>query len=130
MAEVTALSAGEVLVLRSPFDPHPLHRVMEGRGFARCVRRIAPDDFETDYWRSADAVGHDPVEVDVRGLAPPEPMERTLAALDELPPGGELVQVNDRVPVFLLELLDDRGDTYVIDQDERGTIVRIRTAGP
>lgn len=57
-------------------------------------------------------------------------MERTLAALDELPPGGELVQVNDRVPVFLLELLDDRGDTYVIDQDERGTIVRIRTAGP
>ena len=72
----------------------------------------------------------DVVEViDVRGLAPPEPMERTLALLDRLPAGGRLLQINDRVPVFLLEFLDERGDSYEVAEDARGILVTIRRAG-
>ena len=71
-----------------------------------------------------DAVQDDNVVVlDVRGLEPPEPMIRTLAALEQLPPGSTLVQINVRVPKFLLPLLDERGFTY--DIREQGDVVRL-----
>ena len=122
MDTVEGLAPGETLVLRSPFDPAPLHRVMAGLGFSRSTRERAPDDVETDYWRPGDLA---PLELDVRGLQPPEPMERTLAVLDELPAERALVQVNDRVPAFLLPLLDERGYRYRIGADPRGTVVTI-----
>ena len=64
--------------------------------------------------------------LDNRGLVPPEPMERTLAKLDELPMGTVLVIHNDRVPVFLLGQLDDDGYPYEIHaQVDDSAIVRI-----
>lgn len=141
---VDDLAPGEVLALRSPFDPLPLHRVLAERGFVRDTRQLGDDDWETIYWIPAEASAEgerdeavpspaatsttqagDEVVLDVRGMSPPEPMEATLAALEELPPGGCLLQVNERVPVFLLPLLDERGCRYAIDEDERGTLVRI-----
>ncbi len=122
MDAVEGLAPGETLVLRSPFDPTPLHRVLGGLGFSRATRELAPDDWETDYWRPGDLA---PLELDVRGLQPPEPMERTLAALEELPAERALIQVNDRVPAFLLPLLDERGHRYRIGADARGTVVTI-----
>ncbi len=65
------------------------------------------------------------VELDVRGLTPPQPMELTLEALETLPDGERLVQLNDRVPVFLLPLLDARGYQYRLAEDERGTVTTI-----
>jgi len=121
MEAVETLGQDEVLVLRAPFDPRPLHNVLGKRGFAKVSRELAPDDWEVRYWRPE-------VLLDVRGLEPPEPMERTLAALEELPAGAVLLHVNDRVPAFLLPELDDRGFTYTIDRDDRGVLVRI-TAG-
>jgi uncharacterized protein (DUF2249 family) len=57
--------------------------------------------------------------IDVRGLEPPEPMMRTLAALEDLPVGATLIQLNVRVPKFLLPLLEERGCTYDIrEQDD------------
>ena len=82
MDTVNGLAPGETLVLCTPFDPTPLHRVLGGLGFSRSTRELAPGDFETDYWRPGDVA---PLELDVRGLQPPEPMERTLAALEDLP---------------------------------------------
>ena len=122
MDAVESLAPGETLVLRSPFDPVPLHRVLAGLGFSRSTRELARDDWETDYWRPGDPA---PLEIDVRGLQPPEPMERTLALLDDLPAERALVQVNDRVPAFLLPLLDERGYRYRIATDPRGTVVTI-----
>lgn len=130
MAAVEDLADGEVLVLRSPFEPTPLHRVLGGMGFAHDSRERAPDDWETVYRREPPAAGEGPVVLDVRGLEPPEPLERTLAALEELPAGRELLQVNDRVPAFLLPLLDERGYRYRIGEDERGTLVTISRDGP
>lgn len=83
----------------------------------------------------ADAPGSDQpaprtVRLDVRGLEPPEPMLRTLAALAALPPDHTLVQVNARVPQFLLPILAERGYTWEIDESSADrVIVRIRQAG-
>lgn len=64
----------------------------------------------------------DVVILDVRGLEPPEPMVRTLAALESLPSGGTLVQINARVPQFLLPRLEERGFTYEVREQEPGLV--------
>jgi uncharacterized protein (DUF2249 family) len=139
MATVDELACDEALVLRSPFDPVPLHHALGARGFTHETRELGPGDFETVY-RRADEDG--PVErppsrpgsavapsahivVDVRGMTPPQPLDLTLAALATLERGQRLLQINERVPVFLLPLLDERGFIYAIDEDERGTLVHI-----
>jgi uncharacterized protein (DUF2249 family) len=122
MRAVEELAPGAVLRIRSPFDPKPLHGVLEGLGFSRRVHERGEGDWESDYWRPDE---REPLLLDVRGLAPPEPLERTLAALEELPADRALLQVNDRVPVFLLPLLDERGYAYRIGEDQRGTLTTI-----
>ena len=67
------------------------------------------------------------VRLDVRGLEPPEPMVRTLAALEALPADHTLVQVNARVPRFLLPILAERGFLWEIDETSADrVVVRIR----
>jgi uncharacterized protein (DUF2249 family) len=135
---VDGLAPGQVLVLRSPFDPVPLHRVLAGRGFWRESRRMADDDWETVYHQEHDrgdpdvSRGPDPVAgsddqaaagdeehariLDVRGLMPPEPLERTLTALEQLGRGERLLHINERIPVFLLPVLDERGYEYALEE--------------
>lgn len=64
------------------------------------------------------------VVLDVRGLEPPEPMVRTLVALEALPPDGTLVQLNVRVPQFLLPMLEERGFTYEV-REQAPDLVRV-----
>lgn len=90
----------------------------------------APGDSATNTASARDAED-DVVILDVRDLEPPEPMMRTLAALEQLPPGGTLVQLNVRVPQFLLPLLDERGFTYEIREQDAELVrvfIRRRTA--
>lgn len=122
MGAVADLAPGCILRIVSPFDPRPLHRVLETKGFARRVTEHGEDHWESDYWRADEP---EPVVLDVRGLGPPEPLERTLATLEELADDAVLLQVNDRVPAFLLPLLDERGYAYRIGQDERGSLTTI-----
>ena len=69
--------------------------------------------------------------LDVRGLEPPQPMLRTLAALETLPEGHELVQINARVPQFLLPVLAERGYVFAIDESGADRVlVRIRRPVP
>ena len=64
--------------------------------------------------------------LDNRGLVPPEPMQRTLARLEEISIGTVLVIHNDRVPVFLLGQLDDDGYPYeTLAQLDDSALVRI-----
>lgn len=56
------------------------------------------------------------VPLDVRGLEPPEPMVRTLEALEQLPAGRVLLHINIRVPQLLLPILAERGFQFTIDQ--------------
>lgn len=75
----------------------------------------APDLSRGD---AAPDVEQDVVILDVRDLEPPEPMVRTLAALEQLPAGATLVQINVRVPQFLLPMLEERGFTYDVREQE------------
>ncbi|MEO8009046.1 MAG: DUF2249 domain-containing protein [Betaproteobacteria bacterium] len=53
-----------------------------------------------------------PVRLDMRGLDPPEPMERVLGALDTLRPGDQVLMIIDRQPRPLYRYLNDNGYAY------------------
>jgi uncharacterized protein (DUF2249 family) len=144
-----ALAPGQVLRLRAIFEPVPLYQVMAKQGLARWTERLAADDWRIWFYPDAAAAAteaaaepttcggcgpkrapapaaseDDVVVLDVRGLEPPEPMVRTLAALDALPPGGTLVQLNTRVPQHLLPRLDEAGYRYEV-HDRQPNLVRV-----
>ena len=54
----------------------------------------------------------DTIELDVRGLEPPEPLERIVAALDALSPGGCVLVKIDRRPMPLYRMLERNGYLY------------------
>lgn len=139
MGAKQALPAGHVLRVRAIFEPAPLYRVLGKDGFAHWTERLAEDDWRVWFHRdgaeagagavpgadgSAPAVDSGTVVLDVRGMEPPEPMVRTLAALEALPPGGTLVQVNVRVPRFLLPKLEEQGFEYEV-REQGDELVRV-----
>jgi uncharacterized protein (DUF2249 family) len=146
MAAVAALTPRQVLRLRAIFEPAPLYTVLGRRGFVHETRQEGPEDWSVWFWRpetsaegSAEpatieagpepgSAGQGPVEagtvrLDVRNLEPPEPMLRTLAALEQLPAGHRLVQINQRVPQFLLPILAERGFAWQIEEPEAGLVL-------
>jgi len=65
--------------------------------------------------------------VDGRGMSPPEPLEATLAALDTLPPGEELLVLLFCEPVPLYSVLKENGYIYSAKMQADGTNeIRIR----
>jgi uncharacterized protein (DUF2249 family) len=135
-----ALSEDGVLRLRAIFEPKPLYGVLGREGFSHWSERLADDDWRIWFYRDGAAGAAprsprpgglsvhncgtprpDPADVhplDVRGLEPPEPMQRTLEALATLEPGHTLVQINSRVPRFLFPELESRGFQYTVHEDE------------
>ncbi|MBX5466593.1 MAG: DUF2249 domain-containing protein [Firmicutes bacterium] len=142
MRTVESLAPGQALVVKSTFHPAPLIAHMRRRGYRveqRQEGRTLITTFVPEAKDGPDAAGDHapfpaaalPVEgpehrLDNRGLVPPEPMQRTLALLDEVPPGHVVVIHNDRVPVFLLAELDRLGYPYEIQaQPDESAVVRI-----
>jgi len=131
MAAVEALRPAEVLRVRAIFEPVPLLHALGRRGFSYECEAHGADDWSVWFWRPENAVaaathgavahadepGAETLWLDVRGLQPPEPLMRTLAALDALPAGKTLVQIHSRVPQLLFPVLADRG--FACDVDER-----------
>ena len=147
MSAVGELREGSVLRLRATFEPVPLFGVLAKRGFIHESVAHALDDWSVWFWRPRTPVPELAAEdrpavpddlppgderttyLDVRGFSPPEPMMRTLAALESLEHGRALVQVNDRVPQFLLPVLVERGFAYEIDESRPDRVlVRIAHA--
>jgi uncharacterized protein (DUF2249 family) len=122
-----ALPDGRVLRVRAIFEPAPLYAVLAKYGLRHATERLAADDWRVWFHhgdveacesvpaRDDDA---DMIVLDVRGLEPPEPMVRTLEALAVMPRGKTLVQLNVRVPQYLLPKLEERGFQY--DVREQG----------
>ncbi len=94
-------------VVRAIFEPAPLYKVMAKQGFQHHTEELAADDWRIWFYPEVTVL-------DVRDMEPPEPLAHTLAALESLPDGGTLVQVNVRVPQFLLPQLAERGFTHEI----------------
>lgn len=154
MAARGALPPGGVLRLRATFEPLPLYTVMEKQGYDHSTERLADDDWRVWFYprrrggatdapeapptpsRDGDApaaagatgpgeaVG-DIIVLDVRALEPPEPMVHTLATLETLPPGMTLLQINERVPQFLLPKLEELGFAYRVQEQEPEGVVRV-----
>jgi uncharacterized protein (DUF2249 family) len=140
MAARRDLPAGGVLRLRAIFEPVPLYAVMAKQGFDRWTEELAPDDWQVWFYPAgaesaapadaapaaergeASAGGEEVIVLDVRGMEPPEPMVTTLAALETLPPGKTLVQINERVPQFLLPRLEELGFTYLVREQGDGVV--------
>jgi tRNA 2-thiouridine synthesizing protein A len=64
--------------------------------------------------------------LDLRGLPPPEPLVRTLEAVEALPEGGELVVLTERRPIHLLPLLMERGVEVTVRELADGHEIRVR----
>jgi uncharacterized protein (DUF2249 family) len=132
-----ALPVGNVLRVRAIFEPAPLYPVLAKQGLGHATERLADDDWRVWFHHDASAsAGAQPAGsgeaitdgdvtiLDVRGLEPPEPMVRTLEALAAMPRGRTLVQLNVRVPQYLLPKLAERGFTYEI-REQGPDLVRL-----
>lgn len=152
MAARRTVPDGGGLCVRAIFEPVPLYAVMRRQGMVHWTEQRAADDWLVWFYPEPDAGaptrsapagatttasaaidGNEPegdvVVLDVRGLEPPEPMMRTLEALESLPAGATLVQINARIPRFLLPLLEERGFSYEVrsqGQDLVRTFIRRR----
>lgn len=136
----STLPPGYALRVRAPFEPVPLYGVLAKRGLAHHTEQLGPEDFRVWFVHDPRAVVAHPVAsadrpppddvcdeagcvtIDVRGLEPPEPMIRTLQALEALPSGQTLVQINERIPRFLLPKLEERGFEHEVHYAEDGTV--------
>ena len=142
MGAVSALRDGELLRVRAIFHPVPLLTVLGKRGFSSESQEHAPDDWSVWFWRDGqdDSPAASPVAgapsaepsspggehtvwLDVRGLQPPEPLVRTLAALETLPRGHQLIQLNERVPQLLLPMLAERGFACELDDSHADRVL-------
>jgi uncharacterized protein (DUF2249 family) len=151
MAAFATLGEGEVLHLRATFEPVPLFAVMDKRGFVHSSEQHAAEDWSVWFHRPRDAakpaevapaaqtpLAASPIpdaltemRIDVRGMEPPEPMLRTLEALEALPAACMLLHVNSRVPQLLLPILRERGFDFQIDETRPPEVhVRIWRSSP
>jgi uncharacterized protein (DUF2249 family) len=119
MQTVSGLPDERALHLVVGFEPVPLYAVMATLGRRAHVDRQDGVCHVWFYRDKALQVGpppgalraplKPPVELDVRGLEPPQPMVVILERLSELGPGGRLRVRHHREPVLLYEKLKLRG---------------------
>lgn len=151
MAAREQVPDGGALRLRAIFEPVPLYRVLGGKGLTHWTERLAEDDWRVWFYPDPESPADTPppareagvsepaaapsrstspsevseddvVLLDVRGMEPPQPLIATLEALEELPPNGTLLQINVRVPRFLLPQLKERGWRWDIREQENGPV--------
>ena len=136
MRTVSALTADQDLVLRAPFEPIPLLDLMAQRGFEHRSSQTSSGDWEILLTRESKPevrlISAEPdcpparaagVEVDARGLEPPQPLVAILEALASLPKGGELCARTDRRPLHLYPHLEERGFAATTAQDPDGSFI-------
>lgn len=139
MDTFASLDPDEGVRLHAIFEPVPLIRQLEQRGYSHLSRRLAEDDWEIDFVprekpgtepdtaiAAAEAIWPEPSwNLDLTDLAPPEPMERILSRLESLKSGEVLFALLNREPLFLFSELKARGHEWIGDFDASGKIYRI-----
>jgi uncharacterized protein (DUF2249 family) len=119
MTTIRELGPREALHLIVGFDPAPLYPILETAGFAS-HREEAAGVFHVYFFRDRTAPAEadvaaervplkPPVDVDVRGLEPPQPVVVIFEKLAEIGPGAQLRMRHHREPVLLYEKLKHRG---------------------
>lgn len=138
METVAGLTADQSLRLLAPIEPVPLFRVMARQGFNHEARRTDSGDWEVLFCRDAAGaasvqptealcqsarLGGEAMEVDARGLEPPQPLVKILEALAKLPAGGTLRARTDRRPMHLYAQLLERGFGGESEEQSDGTFI-------
>lgn len=138
MQAVAALAPGQSLRLLATFQPVPLFHVLGAQGFEPVAREIGNGDWEVLFTpvgaasaqvaqpEAASPVSPDDwllpsMEIDCRDLGPPEPMVKTLEAVEILAPGETLAALLPREPRFLFPELDARGHLWRGEQQPDGS---------
>lgn len=136
MSAARTLAPDAVLRIRAIFEPAPLYGVFAKKGLTHFTEQLAADDWRIWFHRAegehppeqasapSEQTEEDVIVLDVRGLEPPEPMVRTFEVLATMPRGKTLVQLNVRVPQFLLPKLDEQGFVYEI-REQSADLVRL-----
>jgi uncharacterized protein (DUF2249 family) len=127
MKAVADLAPDQALAVVAPFEPLPLISLLGTRGFSHSSNRTESGDWEVLFSPgtantsaiasvrsgpvSAEAAkpGGQEINIDARGLEPPQPMVRILEALATLPNGSVLNARTDRRPMHLYAQLEARG---------------------
>jgi uncharacterized protein (DUF2249 family) len=131
MQTVAQLREDESLRLTAPFEPKPLFAVLAKQGFLHESRPLESGDWEVLFSRSAPTADSaeasvrkpEVVEVDARGLEPPQPMVRILEAVASLPKGSELRAFTDRRPMHLYPHLEQRGFRGQSEEQPDGSFI-------
>lgn len=142
MEAVAALRVEQSLRIVAPFEPLPLIELLGRQGFQHSARANAAGDWEVLFTRrsggspievlppvplpgGADAAGRplEIIELDARGLEPPQPLVTILEALDPLPAQAELRAHTDRRPMHLYAQLEERGFTGESQEQSDGSFI-------
>ena len=143
---IQGLGSGKGLRLIAPFKPVPLFFVLGRMGFSHREQLLEPGSWEV-LFEKVGTVSAEPgkvrtrpadeprepgrhVEVDARGLEPPQPMVTILEAVESLPDWAELHTLTDRRPIHLYPQLEARGFAGKTEESPDGSfITRIRRVG-
>ena len=128
MEAAAGIVFGGFLVIDAPFNPSPLRRVLAGRGFSSYGRKLSEGhwrvffrmDGGADWERGAEVellpegamtwAEDDGLHIDVRKLAPPNPLRAIIRLIEGLGDDQRLVVVHhDREPQLLAPELAERG---------------------
>ncbi len=145
MQAVARLKEDEQLLLIAPFEPAPLFGVLAQRGFSYQSKPTPAGDYEVLFTRGVTDLGNPTttpsapgsrqspksractgtpvVEVDARGLEPPQPLVKILEAVAMLPEGAQLRARTDRRPMHLYAQLEERGFTGDTEEQADGSFV-------
>ncbi len=141
MSAVAELRRGETLRVVAPFQPIPLIGVLGQKGFSHKASRLPEGDWEVLFERSGaperegQATPSKPhssclptqsvIEVDARGLEPPQPLVVILEAVSDLAPGATLLARTDRRPMHLYPQLESRGFVGETEEQNDGSFVTV-----
>ncbi len=143
MQAVAGLKPNEDLLLVAPFEPAPLFGVLGQRGFSHRATPKADGDWEVLFSREPIAAavpapapakpaagkkakscaGVPVLDLDARGLEPPQPLVKILEALASLPDGARLRALTDRRPMHLYAQLEERGFAGETEEQKDGSFV-------
>jgi len=142
MAAAATVGLGESLLLLVPFEPMPLFKVMERQGFTNSRKQTSAGHWEVCFTRVGEtpvsaattppvkspaipvsAVPGEIVELDTRGMEPPQPLVTILETIPALPANAELQARTDRRPMHLYPELEARGFSSQTEEQPDGSFI-------
>jgi len=141
MAVAAKVDVGDSLLLLVPFEPMPLFKVMEHQGFTHSGKQTSAGHWEVCFTRVGETpAGATPpkikkpaipasgapveiVELDTRGMEPPQPLVTILESLPTLPANAELQARTDRRPMHLYPELEARGFNGETEEQSDGSFI-------